>query len=54
MQIFKDINNVVTTPLSEKLDIRHLFVLTGLVMIFTAMWAFILAHVKSAAMEVIE
>lgn len=54
MKIIQDVKDVVSAPLSEKIDIKHLFLLTGLVMIFTAMWAFILAHLKSAAMEVIE
>lgn len=54
MHIVQSIKDVVTEPFSEKLDLKHLFLLTGLVMIFTAMWAFILAHIKSAAMEVIE
>lgn len=54
MKIISDIQDVISTPLSEKIDLKHLFLLTGLVMIFTAMWAFILANVKSAAMEVIE
>ena len=54
MQIIQDVQDVVSAPLSEKIDLKHLFLLTGLVMIFTAMWAFILAHLKSAAMEVIE
>jgi len=48
------VKNIVTDPLTEKLDIGHLFLLTGLVMVFTALWAFILAHIKSAAMELVE
>ena len=54
MQIINDVKDVVSAPLSEKIDLKHLFLLTGLVMIFTALWAFILGHLKSAAMEVIE
>lgn len=54
MSIIAGVKDVVTAPLSEKLDLKHLFLLTGLVMIFTALWGFILAHIKSAAMEVIE
>lgn len=54
MQIIQDVKDIVSEPFSEKLDMKHLFLLTGLVMIFTAAWAFILAHIKSAAMEVIE
>jgi len=54
VHIIQNITDVVTEPLTEKLDLKHLFLLTGIVMIFTALWAFILAHIKSAAMEVIE
>lgn len=54
MQIIQNVKDIVSEPFSEKLDIKHLFLLTGLIMIFTAAWAFILEHVKAAAMEVVE
>ena len=54
MSIIKGVQDLVSAPLSEKLDLKYLFLLTGLVMIFTALWGFILAHIKAAAMEVIE
>lgn len=54
MVILEQVRNMVSEPFTEKLDLKHLFLLTGLVMVFTALWAFILAHVKSAAMELVE
>lgn len=54
MLIIDQVRGIVSEPLSEKLDLKHLFLLTGIIMIFTALWAFILAYVKSAAMEIIE
>lgn len=54
MAIIQQVKDLVTAPLTEKIDLKHLFLLVGVVMVFTAMWAFILAHIKSAAMEVIE
>ena len=48
------VRNIVSEPLTEKLDLKHLFILTGLIMVFTGVWAFILACIKSAAMELVE
>lgn len=54
MSIVNSVKDVVSTPFADDLDLKHLFLLTGAVMIFTAMWAFILAHLKTSAMELIE
>lgn len=54
MSIISNVKDVVSAPFVDSLDLRHLFLLTGAVMIFTAMWGFILAHMKAAAMEIIE
>lgn len=54
MNILATAQNIVTEPLTEKLDLKHLFILTGIVMVFTGVWAFILAYIRSAAMELVE
>lgn len=54
MSIIAGVKDVVSAPFVDDLDLKHLFLLTGIVMVFTAMWAFILAHMKTAALEVID
>lgn len=48
------VRNIVSEPLTEKLDLKHLFLLTGIIMVFTGIWAFVLAYIRSAAMELVE
>lgn len=48
------VRNLVTEPLADKVDLKHLFILTGIIMVFTGLWAFILAYIRSAAMELVE
>jgi hypothetical protein len=53
--VFMDqVRNVIAEPLADKIDLKHLFILTGIIMVFTGLWAFILAYIKSAAMELVE
>jgi len=52
--LLDQVKNIVSDPLTEKLDLKHLFLLTGIIMVFTGLWAFILVHIKSAAMELVE
>lgn len=54
MSIIQSVKDIVSAPMTEKLDLKYLFLITGLVIVFTAAWMFILAHIKAAAMEVIE
>lgn len=54
MKIFEDINDILKAPFVGDLDIRHLFALVGLVLVFIAAWIFVLQHIRHAAMEVIE
>jgi hypothetical protein len=48
-----DVQAILKAPFSGKLDMLHLFLIVGLVIIFAAAWVFILNHVKMAAAEVI-
>lgn len=54
MSFMGQVQNIVSEPLTDKLDLKHLFILTGLIMVFTGVWAFILAYIRSAAMELVE
>lgn len=53
MSLLTSVSNTVSAPLTEQLDVKHLFLLTGLVIIFTMMWAFILAHIRAAVQEIL-
>lgn len=52
--IVDDVRNMISEPLADKIDLKHLFVVTGIIMVFTGIWAFILAYIRSAAMELVE
>jgi hypothetical protein len=54
MQMLDDISDILKAPFVGNLDIKHLFLLVGLVIIFIVAWIFVLEHIRSAAMEVIE
>lgn len=51
-QLYDDIVAILKAPFVGQLDLLHLFLLVGLVLIFAAAWAFILNHIKIAGMEV--
>lgn len=44
---------ILKAPLTSKLDTLHLFLITGLVLVFIAAWLMILRHIQMAAMEAI-
>lgn len=48
------VRNMLAEPLADKIDLKHLFLLTGIIMVFTGLWGFILAYIKSAATELVE
>lgn len=54
MEIVDDIRDIVRAPFVGSLDLKHLFLLVGLVLVFAAAWVFILEHIRTAALEVIE
>lgn len=51
--LINDVTAVLKAPFTGKLDLLHLFLIVGLVIIFAAAWVFILNHVKLAAAEVV-
>lgn len=54
MSMLSRVNDTVTTPFVGTLDLKHLFLLVGLVIVFAGFWAFIIAHLRVAASEVLE
>ena len=52
-QIWSDILAMLKAPFVGSLDLAHLFLLVGVVLVFVALWVLILNHVRLAAMEVI-
>ena len=52
-QLWDDIIAILKAPLTNDLDTTHLFLLTGLVLVFIAAWLMILGHIRAAAMEAI-
>lgn len=53
MQLFSDISDMLKAPFVGNLDLRHLFLLIGVVLLMIAAWALILNHVRLAAAEVL-
>lgn len=46
--ILADLNGWVTRPIVGSVDAVHLFLVTGLVLVFLIMWGMILAHIRMA------
>jgi hypothetical protein len=51
-KLYDDIVAMLRAPFVGQLDLLHLFLIVGLVLIFAAAWFFILNHIKIAAAEV--
>jgi hypothetical protein len=52
-QIWSDILATLRAPFVGSLDLEHLFLLVGIVLIFVAAWVLILNHVRLAAAEIL-
>lgn len=51
--LWDDITDMLKAPFVGDLDLVHLFLLTGVVLLFIAAWVLIINHVKLAATEVL-
>lgn len=51
-KLWADIQAILRAPLTNQLDTVHLFLLTGLILVFIAAWLMILAHIRIAASEI--
>lgn len=48
-KLWADILAILKAPLTNDLDTLHIFLLTGLVLVFIAAWIMILTHIRAAA-----
>lgn len=53
MNMIEEMRSFLAAPFSGRLDLTHLFLIVGLVIIFAAAWVFILNHIKMAAAEIV-
>lgn len=53
-KIWADIQAILTHPVTDDLDMTHLFLLVGLILVMIAAWIFILKHIEAATIEVID
>lgn len=51
-KIWDDIKTLLTAPIAGQVDIIHLWLLVGIVLLSLVVWGFILRHVKLAAQEI--
>lgn len=52
-KLLNEITGTLKAPFVGSLDLVHLFFLVGLVLVFAALWALILNHVRLAAAELV-
>jgi hypothetical protein len=52
-KLWTEIGDILKAPFVGNLDLMHLFMLVGVVLIFSAIWGLILNHVRLAAMEAV-
>lgn len=52
-KLWDDITAILKAPFIGEVDTVHLFLIVGLILIFTAAWVFILNHIRIAASEII-
>ena len=50
--LFSDVSNILTAPFVGQLDLLHLFLLIGVVLVFLIAWGIILNHIQMAASEI--
>jgi uncharacterized membrane protein len=49
---WRDVLDMLRAPIVGELDLVHLFVLTGIFLLFASVWAVIIHYVRIAASEV--
>lgn len=54
MNILENMAGVLKQPITDDLDLGHLFLVVGLVIVFIAVWVFVLKVAKGAITEVVE
>ena len=51
-QLWNDVLALLKTPVAGNLDVKHLFLLVGLVLVMIAAWIMILNHFDAVAEEI--
>lgn len=52
-KLWSEIRDILKAPFVGSLDLPHLFLLVGVVILFAVLWGLILNHVRLAAMEAV-
>lgn len=52
MTLFDNMSELLKTPFVGDLDLTHLFLLVGVIIIFIVVWGLILHYMKEAATEI--
>lgn len=52
-KLWDDVSGILKAPFVGQLDMMHLFLIVGLVLIFATAWVFILRHIRMAATELV-
>lgn len=50
--IWTDIKDTLTAPFVGELDLAHLFLLIGVILIFILLWMLVINHIAIAAAEI--
>ena len=50
--LLNDVLDLLKVPVAGNLDVKHLFLLIGLILVMVAAWIMILHHIRSAAEEI--
>jgi len=53
MVLFDNMSELLKTPFVGDLDLTHLFLLVGVILIFIVVWGFVLHYMKTAATELV-
>lgn len=52
-QLLSDLGDMLAEPFVGEVDLTHLFLIVGAIIIFAAVWFFIIQHMQQAAEEIL-
>lgn len=52
MQLWQDVMNILKAPVAGNLSVQQLFLLIGLVIVFSIAWIIVLEHMRSVVSEI--
>lgn len=53
MGIVSDVTGMISSPIVDTVNTKELFLVTGIVIVCSMLWLFILYHIRSAAEEIV-